>query len=254
MFRCTTSVGAPIPSANVRLAPYAAPRYSAANSSPLPPRAVSGGPPIVNGGQPLRAYGVGGVGNGFGGGNGHGHSNGAGGPPPPVWDSYSSYGGASPAGSSRGGMRSDAYSAPPSRGPTGYPGEAESARVGSPTHANGTMRAFPGSPAQGGHPDLAGSPSTGSTSSRTLAPLPASLFTPPTSADDLAAKLELARKTLRELDALARQADEDREYAKRAADRKEAEQEQELVVLRRELEAAKRSAVEMQIKAGATQK
>ena len=195
---------------------------------------------MANGVQPPRQYG--------GGPGGYGHSP----VPPPYASSYDGRG-MSPVDASRGGMRSDLYSAGPSRHPAGsYPGDIELARTGSPTPSNGSSRAVPASPIKSTSLDPTRNSSIGdiaATPVGPLAPLPASLFTPATSAEDLAAKLALAQKTLRELDARARLTAEQAETARRAAERKEDEQDKEIAVLRRELEAAKRTAVEIQIKA-----
>lgn len=163
-------------------------------------------------------------------------------------------------------MRSDTYPDAPNRTLTpSHSAGTAIARMASPSGSDTSSRAFPPSSAREALPDashraISPAPVGGSVGAGGLvragppAPLPPSLFTPPTSAADLTAKLELAQRTLRALDAHARLADLQTDFVQRSAEKKEAEQEKELAVLRRELEAAKRSAVEMQLKASATQK
>ncbi|KAL7417259.1 hypothetical protein BDY24DRAFT_164372 [Mrakia frigida] len=135
--------------------------------------------------------------------------------------------------------------------------------------SNGTMRAFPPSPDKASpstlpitalpSPSKPASPAKTSVNGNAVAsgpppPLSPSLFAPPTSAGDLAAKLKLAEMKLAELTAQAKLAEGHLDLVKRAAKRKEGEQERELNALRRELEGAKRAAVELQMKAGVTQR
>lgn len=184
----------------------------------------------------------------------------------------------SPAANQRGGMRSDTISAAaPIRSAisSSSSGDVKATLRLSSDASAGPMRAFPPSPDKVSRPSLspvstrsppfpieASTPANllstvvngVSAHPEFLAPLPPSLFFPPTSPKDLAAKLKLAEMKLAELIAQAKLADGHLDLVKRAAKRKEGEQERELAVLRRELEVAKRTAVEMQMKAGVTQR
>lgn len=87
-----------------------------------------------------------------------------------------------------------------------------------------------------------------------LASLPSSLFLPPTSAEDLSAKFELARETLCNLEKHARLLSDQLQHSRQESDRKEASAREEVVTLRREAKKAELRAERMRLTADAAQR